>query len=106
MSALTVTNGCGARCMITSHGPLRPRCLVTTTRLTMCRTDCTFRNGPGTDSSVARGLDDVRKCGRAYAPASGFVNISTELSASHSTSGAWLAFSHTIFHRETEESCF
>ena len=43
-----------ACCTITSRGPPRPRCLVTTTRQKMCRTVCTSRNGPGTDSSVER----------------------------------------------------
>src|SRR5262249_26061751 len=40
--------------MITSRGPRRPRCLDTTIQQRMCRTACTSRSGPGTDSSEPR----------------------------------------------------
>ena len=53
---LAATSGLIECCTITSRGPPRPRCLITTTRQSMCRTVCTSRSGPGRDSSVERRL--------------------------------------------------
>ena len=53
------TSDSGASCTITSRGQPRPRCLVTTTQRTMCRTVCTSRSGPGTDSLVVRAAADA-----------------------------------------------
>src|SRR5215212_8378890 len=54
MPNLTATSGSDACFTTTSRGQPRPRCLITTTQRKMCRTVCTSRSGPGTDSLVAR----------------------------------------------------
>lgn len=74
MSDLAAMTGSDACCTTTSRGQRRPRCLVTTIQRRTCRTVCTSRSGPGTDSLVARrpAMDEVCSYGALLATNFGY----------------------------------